>query len=90
MDNVYSYEVVLPDGTITLASPIRKPDLFWGLKGGFNNFGMYHLSCSNTRYGHAHPQFTMQGIVTHAVVKAFPLGKVYVRTRSMKLGCIWT
>lgn len=39
MDNVISYEVVLPDATLTTASATKNPDLFWGLKGGFNNFG---------------------------------------------------
>lgn len=39
MDNVIAYEVVLPNGTITTASNDFNSDLFWGLKGGFNNFG---------------------------------------------------
>lgn len=39
MDNIISYEVVLPNATITTASDTVNPDLFWGLKGGFNNFG---------------------------------------------------
>lgn len=39
MDNVLSYELVLPNGTITIASDYYNADLFWGLKGGFNNFG---------------------------------------------------
>lgn len=39
MDNVLSYEVVLPNGTVTVAAKDQNPDLFWGLKGGFNNFG---------------------------------------------------
>lgn len=56
MDNVISFEVVLPNATVTTASATKNADLFWGLKGGFNNFG----------------------IVTSAVVKAFPLGSVYV------------
>lgn len=39
MDNVISYEVVLPNATVVTASSTSYPDLFWGLKGGFNNFG---------------------------------------------------
>lgn len=57
MDNVISFEVVLPNATVVTASKTVHQDLFWGLKGGFNNFG----------------------IVTSAVVNAFPLGTVYVR-----------
>lgn len=44
MDNVISYEVVLPNGTITTAADYYNPDLFWGLKGGFNNFGNSEFS----------------------------------------------
>lgn len=39
MDNVISYEVVLPNATVTTASNTFNQELFWGLKGGFNNFG---------------------------------------------------
>lgn len=39
MDNVNSFEVVLPNATVATASATVNPDLFWGLKGGFNNFG---------------------------------------------------
>lgn len=38
-DSVVSYTIVLPDGTITTASNKTNTDLFWGLKGGYNNFG---------------------------------------------------
>ncbi|QRV98433.1 FAD-binding domain protein [Ceratobasidium sp. AG-Ba] len=40
IDNLVSCEVVLPDGTITTASATHNPDLFFGLKGGLNNFGV--------------------------------------------------
>lgn len=39
MDNVLSFQVVLPNATVATASNTVNPDLFWGLKGGFNNFG---------------------------------------------------
>ncbi|KAG9121112.1 hypothetical protein FRC07_003062 [Ceratobasidium sp. 392] len=40
IDNVVAFEVVLPNGTITTATETTNPDLFFGLKGGFNNFGV--------------------------------------------------
>ncbi|QRV98416.1 FAD-binding domain protein [Ceratobasidium sp. AG-Ba] len=40
IDTVTAFEVVLPNGTITSASDTTNPDLFYGLKGGFNNFGI--------------------------------------------------
>lgn len=39
MDNVISYNIVLPNGTVATASHTSNPELFWGLKGGSNNFG---------------------------------------------------
>ncbi|CAG1980631.1 hypothetical protein FGSG_10611 [Fusarium graminearum PH-1] len=39
-DNVVSYEVVLSNGSIVEASATSNKDLFWGLKGGINNFGV--------------------------------------------------
>ena len=40
-DNVEEFEVVLSDGSIVAASPAQNDDLFWALKGGAANFGMY-------------------------------------------------
>ncbi|KAI0794890.1 FAD dependent oxidoreductase [Abortiporus biennis] len=40
VDNIVSYELVLPNGTITTVTENSQPDLFFGLKGGFNNFGI--------------------------------------------------
>ncbi|KAJ5150790.1 uncharacterized protein N7500_010979 [Penicillium coprophilum] len=40
MDNVASYDIVLGNGTLTTASAITNPDLFWALKGGANNYGI--------------------------------------------------
>jgi FAD/FMN-containing dehydrogenase len=40
MDNVVSYDIVLGNGTQTVANAISNPDLFWALKGGANNFGV--------------------------------------------------
>ncbi|KAJ7496901.1 FAD-binding domain-containing protein [Mycena latifolia] len=40
IDNLLHINIVLPDGTATTASATRNPDLFFALKGGFNNFGV--------------------------------------------------
>lgn len=39
-DNVVSFELVLPNGTVTDVSDSTNPDLFFALRGGFNNFGI--------------------------------------------------
>ncbi|KAK0112796.1 hypothetical protein ONS95_014528 [Cadophora gregata] len=39
-DNVVSFEVVLYDGSVVKASATSRPDLFFALKGGSNNFGI--------------------------------------------------
>lgn len=74
-DSVLSYTVVLPNATIATASKSTNPDLFWGLKGGYNNFGriigklrvLNICSCSS-----------FSGVVTSAVVQAYPNPLVYV------------
>ncbi|QRW25529.1 FAD-binding domain protein [Rhizoctonia solani] len=40
IDTVTAFELVLPNGTLTTATETKNPDLFFGLKGGFNNFGI--------------------------------------------------
>ncbi|KAI1158451.1 hypothetical protein F5B18DRAFT_665207 [Nemania serpens] len=39
-DNIYGYEIVLADGTVTYASAGHNQDLWLALKGGSNNFGI--------------------------------------------------
>ena len=52
-DNVVAFEVVLYDGLIVTASAKSRPDLFFALKGGSNNFGivtrfdLVTFSCGN-------------------------------------------
>ncbi|KAG1747886.1 FAD-binding domain-containing protein [Suillus paluster] len=40
IDNVVSYELILPNGTVTTVTSSSNPDLYFGLRGGFNNFGI--------------------------------------------------
>ncbi|KAG1884295.1 FAD-binding domain-containing protein [Suillus subluteus] len=39
-DNVVAFELVLPNGTVTDITNSTNPDLFFALRGGFNNFGI--------------------------------------------------
>jgi len=55
MDNVLSYTIVLPCGTITTATKTRNRDLFWALKGGGSNFG---IVTSFTLATYKHPSIT--------------------------------
>jgi hypothetical protein len=38
VDNILAYELVLPNGDIMMVTEASNPELFFGLKGGFNNF----------------------------------------------------
>ncbi|KIK94710.1 hypothetical protein PAXRUDRAFT_11879 [Paxillus rubicundulus Ve08.2h10] len=40
VDTASEYELVMPNGTIIAVTESSSPDLFFGLKGGFNNFGI--------------------------------------------------
>ncbi|KAG0696311.1 FAD-binding domain-containing protein [Suillus ampliporus] len=40
IDNVAAYELVLPNGTVTTIASSNDPDLFFGLRGSLNNFGI--------------------------------------------------
>ncbi|KAF5356904.1 hypothetical protein D9756_006848 [Leucocoprinus leucothites] len=40
IDSVVAFELVKPDGSILQVTNENQPDLFFGLKGGFNNFGI--------------------------------------------------
>ncbi|KAJ6533798.1 FAD dependent oxidoreductase [Mycena vulgaris] len=40
VDNVVAYELVKPNGHIVNVTASSEPDLFFGLKGGLNNFGV--------------------------------------------------
>ena len=38
IDTIVGYNLVLPNGTVRYVTESTYPDLFFGLKGGFNNF----------------------------------------------------
>jgi len=40
LDTVQGHELVLPNGTVVQVTESSDPDLFFGLKGGYNNFGI--------------------------------------------------
>lgn len=40
VDSVLGFEVVTPTGNVVNATATTNPDLFWALKGGYNNFGI--------------------------------------------------
>ncbi|KAF9518739.1 hypothetical protein BS47DRAFT_1358611 [Hydnum rufescens UP504] len=40
IDTVTGFELVLPNGTVVDVTASSAPDLFFGLKGGYNNFGL--------------------------------------------------
>ncbi|KAF9648818.1 FAD-binding domain-containing protein [Thelephora ganbajun] len=40
IDSIVGFNLVLPNGTVTCVTQSTHPDLFFGLKGGFNNFGI--------------------------------------------------
>ncbi|KAK1773508.1 hypothetical protein QBC45DRAFT_79127 [Copromyces sp. CBS 386.78] len=58
-DTVKSYELVLPNGTITRVSKTRNPDLFFALKGGLNRFG---IVTSAEFYTHDQPEKVYGGL----------------------------
>ncbi|KAG1744285.1 FAD dependent oxidoreductase [Suillus lakei] len=40
VDNVVAFELVMPNGTVASITSSSNPDLFYGLRGGYNNFGI--------------------------------------------------
>ncbi|KAF5337661.1 hypothetical protein D9758_012993 [Tetrapyrgos nigripes] len=56
LDNVVAFELVKPDGTVATITDDSDADLFWALRGGFNNYGIV------TRFTQkAHPQGQVWG-----------------------------
>ncbi|KAH9929832.1 FAD-binding domain-containing protein [Fomitopsis serialis] len=56
IDTVDGFEVVLPSGAVVLADATHHPDLFYGLKGGYNNFGIV-----TAFYLKTHPETSVWG-----------------------------
>ncbi|KAI6043573.1 FAD-binding domain-containing protein [Pisolithus marmoratus] len=48
LNNVESFELVLPNGTVIDVTESSHPDLFFGLRGGYNNFGIVTKFVLNT------------------------------------------
>ncbi|KAG2359547.1 FAD-binding domain-containing protein [Suillus spraguei] len=48
VDNIVSFELVMPNGTVANITSSSSPDLFYGLRGGFNNFGIATTVTLNT------------------------------------------
>ncbi|KAJ6132906.1 FAD linked oxidase N-terminal [Penicillium samsonianum] len=40
MDNVFEYELILPNATVVVVTEDAHPDLYFALRGGMNNFGI--------------------------------------------------
>ena len=76
VDNVLAFQLVKPNGKVVQVTQASDPELFFGLKGGQNNFVTNHLvvilSESFWR--------RWQGVVTSFTLKAFPQTPVWVST----------
>ena len=46
IDTIVGFNLVLPNGTVACVTQSTHPDLFFGLKGGFNNFVSFPLTSS--------------------------------------------
>ena len=50
VDTIIGFNLVLPNGTVAYVTQSTYPDLFFGLKGGFNNFVSPFLKCDPARF----------------------------------------
>jgi FAD/FMN-containing dehydrogenase len=73
-DNVAQYELVLPTGNIVNVTAQSHPDLFFGLRGGFNNFVSFWLFLDSPTT----TQPRSQGIVTRFTLKTHPVSQCWV------------
>lgn len=53
IDNMVAFELVLPNGTVTTVTPTSSPDLWFGVRGGYNNF-VSRLQCSDSTKSTTH------------------------------------
>jgi len=75
VDSIVGFNLVLPNGTVTYVTRSTYPDLFFGLKGGFNNFVSHSLKPNP----HSLRLTGFQGIVTDFTMATFPQTDVWVR-----------
>ena len=54
LDTIVGFNLVLPNGTVTYVTQSTHPDLFFGLKGGFNNFVSTFSNATATLFNSAH------------------------------------
>jgi len=54
IDTIVGYNLVLPNGTVTYVTQSTHPDLFFGLKGGSNNFVSRFIAPSPFYLTHPH------------------------------------
>ncbi|KAF7629349.1 FAD binding domain protein [Aspergillus flavus] len=81
MDNVFEYEIVLPNATIAIVNQETHPDLYFALRGGMNNFGIVtHFTMRAVRQGQM-----LGGVRTYTADKRGAiLEQVYELTTSWK------
>ena len=76
LDTIVGFDLVLPNGTVACVTQSTHPDLFFGLKGGFNNIVSFLPQHHRRRVALT----GFQGIVTDFTMTAFPQTDVWVRT----------
>ncbi|KAI5886885.1 FAD-binding domain-containing protein [Schizophyllum commune H4-8] len=62
VDTIQAYELVKPSGEIATVTAESDADLFWALKGGFNNYGIVTRFTLKT---HPQPEQVWGGIITY-------------------------
>jgi len=75
IDTIIGFNLVMPNGTVTYVTQSTQPDLFWGLKGGSNNF-VSQIFLTSLPFGSIYP---FQGIVTDFTMTTFPQTEIWVR-----------
>ncbi|TRM63422.1 hypothetical protein BD626DRAFT_494316 [Schizophyllum amplum] len=64
VDTIVAIELVKPTGEVVTVSEDSDPDLFWALKGGFNNYGIVTRFTLKT---HAQPENVWGGLITYTL-----------------------
>lgn len=74
-DTIEAYELVIPSGEILEVNASSYPDLFFGLKGGLNNFVSHLVPASKADFD---SRLATKGVVTRFTLKSFPQTDVWV------------